>query len=98
MLCLSRLNCFWFSDLVFVTFFVAKQSGSAEIDIGTSQAVKDSTKISMTKNVFDGRVELPLPQRKRPVLNEILWMFGKILDFLNSKLVISPMRRQTCLR
>ena len=44
--------------------FLGKQSGSAEIDIEISLVVKDSTKTSMTKNVFDGRVETTLTTEK----------------------------------
>ena len=39
-------------------------SKSTEIDIGISQAVRDSSKISMTKNIFEGRVETTLTAEK----------------------------------
>ena len=39
-------------------------SKSTEIDIGISQAVRDSSKISMTKNIFEGRVETTLTTEK----------------------------------
>ena len=53
------------SDLVFVWhFFLEKQSGSAEIDTGISQAVRDSSKISIAKNFFGGRVETTLTTEK----------------------------------
>ena len=58
----------WSGTLLFLAFhfwhfFSGKQSGSA-VDMGISHAVKDSTKISMTKNVFDERVETTLTAEK----------------------------------
>ena len=46
------------------TFFPDKEAKSTETDTGISQAVRDSSKISMTKNIFEGRVETTLTAEK----------------------------------
>ena len=89
-LCLAFFNCFWFSDLFFSGILLGKHSESAKIDTGISQAVKDSTKISMTV--------LTAEKKKGSVLNAIRQMFGKSLDFLKGRRVTSRLRRPMCLR
>ena len=47
-----------FSDIFLALFLAAQRSQSGEIDSGISQAIRDSTKISMSKNIFsDSRIE-----------------------------------------
>ena len=46
------------------TFFPGNEAKSTETDTGISQAVRDSSKISMTKNIFEGRVETTLTTEK----------------------------------
>ena len=55
---------FWLSDLIFFSGILGKHSGSGEIDTGISSAVKGSTKLSMAKNVLDGRVETTITAEK----------------------------------
>ena len=55
---------FWLSDQIFFSGILGKHSGSGEIDTGISSAVKDSTKLSMTKNVYDRRVETTITAKK----------------------------------
>lgn len=46
------------SDIFLALFLAAQRSQSGEIDSGISQAIRDSTKISMSKNIFsDSRIE-----------------------------------------
>ena len=43
-----------------------QQPAGFQIDKGISAAVKDSTKLSMTKNVFDGQMENTITSEKDP--------------------------------
>ena len=53
-----NVSCFWFLIWLFSgTFFPGNETKSTKIDTGISQAARDSSKISMTKNIFEGRVE-----------------------------------------
>lgn len=46
------------SDCLFWLFFIGGTNVPTQIDSGISQAVSDTNKISMTKNMFgDGRIE-----------------------------------------
>ena len=47
---------FLVSDHNFWPFFLGNEAKSAEIDYGILEAVRNSDKISMTKNIFDRRV------------------------------------------
>ena len=46
------------------TFFPGNEAKSAKIGTGTSLEVRDSSKISMTKNIFEGRKETTLTTKK----------------------------------
>ena len=61
----QNVSCFWFLIWLFSgTFFPGNEAKSTEIDTGISQAVRDSSKISMTKNIFEERVETTLTDEK----------------------------------
>ena len=47
---------FLVSDQNFWPFFLGNEAKSAEISYGILEAVRNSDKISMTKNIFDRRV------------------------------------------
>ena len=60
-----NVSCFWFLIWHFSgTFFPGNEAKPTEIDTGISQAIRDSSKISMTKNIFEGRVETTLTAEK----------------------------------
>ena len=60
-----NVSCFWFLIWLFSgTFFPGNETKSTKIDTGISQAARDSSKISMTKNIFEGRVETTLTVEK----------------------------------
>ena len=52
------------SDQIFWIFFLGNEAKSTEIDNGISQAVRNSDKISMMKNIFGGRLETTLNCRE----------------------------------
>lgn len=61
MICLLMLLMFlvyFLLTVFFWLFFIAGTNVPTQIDSGISQAVSDTNKISMTKNMFgDGRIE-----------------------------------------
>lgn len=57
-LCLKCLKCVVFSDQIFWLFFLGNEVKSTKTDNGISQALRNSAKISVTKNIFDGSVEI----------------------------------------
>ena len=59
-----------FDLILFYGFSGKKSSGSGEIDAVISCAVKDSTKLSMTKKVFDGRVKASITAEKKSDFNK----------------------------
>ena len=60
-----------------------------QIDQGISATVKDSTKLSMTKSIFDGRRKLPLLQRKILTVSNITALIcGQVMDILSSRSAI----------
>ena len=78
-------SSYFFSHLFVLAFFLGKQSGSAEIDTGISPAVKDSTKISMTKNGFNGRVETTLTAEKGACFKRNMTDVWKKFGFFKQK-------------
>ena len=57
------------SDQIFWIFFLGNEAKSTEIDNGISQAVRNSDKISMMKNIFGGRLETTLTAEKSTSFN-----------------------------
>ena len=69
-----------------------------QIDSGISEALRDATKISMTKNIFeDGRIETAVTAKK-VVLREIPLMSGRTIVFLISNFVILGLKKRIYLR
>lgn len=58
------------SNQIFWLFFLSNEAKSTEIDNGISQAVRNSDKISMTKNIFDGRVETTITAKRTTSFNQ----------------------------
>ena len=58
------LSGVWYSDLFFWVFSLGNEAKSTEIDSSISQAIRNSDKISITKNIFEGTVESTLPVEK----------------------------------
>ena len=56
--CLNCLKCVLFSDQIFWLFFLGNEAKSTKTDNGISQALRNSAKISVTKNIFGGSVEI----------------------------------------
>ena len=56
--CLKCLKCVVFYNQIFSLFFLGKETKSTKTDNGISQALRNSDKISVTKNIFDGSVEI----------------------------------------
>ena len=52
-------------DFLFAVFVVEQHSGSGSVDYAISHTVKDSTKLSMTKNFHDGNIETSITAEKR---------------------------------
>ena len=76
---------FWMVSENFILCILGEpQPLGSIIDSGISAAVKDFTKLSMTKSVFDGRMETTITA----VLNAIALICCQILDILNSRPVI----------
>ena len=53
-----------FSDLVVWLFFLGNEAKSAEVDNGILQAIRNSDRICMAKNIYDGRVETTITAEK----------------------------------
>ena len=96
--CLKCLNCFRFLIWFFLAFFQGNEATSTEIDTGISQAVRDSDKISMTKNTFEWRVGTTLTAEKAPCFKRTQLIFGKAATTSINNHVTFPSKRQTCLK
>ena len=93
-----NVSSFWFLIWLFSSpFFSGNETKSTEIDTGISQAVRQSSKISMAKNILEGRVETTLTTEKASLRGTQL-MSGKTTIASINKHAISLLRRPTCLK
>ena len=76
------------SDQIFWIFFLGNEAKSPEIDNGISQAVRNSDKISMMKNIFGGRLETTLTAENLLLLIEISSTLGRTAAASSNNLVI----------
>ena len=75
------------SDIFLALFLAAQRSQSGEIDSGISQAIRDSTKISMSKNIFsDSRIETTITAEEISFKRNTVDVWPKV--FLSNSLVI----------
>ena len=82
----------------FWLFFLGNEARPNEIDSEISQTVRNLDKISMTKNVFDGRVETTLTAEKKILSRQIWPTFGINTVTLVNSLATFPRRRTICLK
>ena len=86
------------SNIFLVLFLATQQAPSTPIYSGISQAIRDSNKICMSKNIFsDNRAETIVTAEKL-VLREIPLTHGPTMVILSSSLVILELIRRTFLK
>ena len=84
-----------FSDSIIWLFFLGNKAKSTEIDNGISQAIRNSDRISMTKKIFDGRVETTVSAEKVSI--GLIWkMFGRTMGTSISNLATLLWKNPTC--
>ena len=84
-----------FSDSIVWLFFLGNKAKSTEIGNGISQAIRNSDRISMTKKIFDGRVETTVSVEKMSI--GLIWkMFGRTMGTSISNLATLLWKKPTC--
>ena len=84
-----------FSDSIVWLFFLGNKAKSTEIDNGISQAIRNSDRISMTKKIFDGRVETTVSAEKMSI--GLIWKtFGRTMGTSISNLATLLWKNPTC--